>query len=47
MRGRSRTIRRQFVALGAAIALTLLVANLIVMLSYNRLVEGRYKKSLG
>ena len=33
--------------LGAAIALTLLVANLIVMLSYNRLVEGRYKKSLG
>lgn len=33
--------------LGAAIALTLLVANLVVMLSYNRLVEGRYKKSLG
>ncbi|WPB55297.1 ABC transporter permease [Xylophilus sp. GOD-11R] len=33
--------------LGAAIALTLLVANLLVMLSYNRLVEGRYKKSLG
>ena len=33
--------------LGAAIALTLLVANLAVMLSYNRLVEGRYKKSLG
>ena len=33
--------------LGAAVALVLLVANLIVMLSYNRLVEGRYKKSLG
>lgn len=33
--------------LGAAIALTLLVANLVVMLSYNRLVEGRYKRSLG
>jgi len=25
----------------------LLVANLVVMLSYNRLVEGRYKKALG
>jgi putative spermidine/putrescine transport system permease protein len=33
--------------LGAAIALTLLAANLIVMLSYNRLVEGRYQKALG
>jgi len=33
--------------LGAAIALVLLVANLVVMLSYNRLIEGRYKKSLG
>ena len=33
--------------LGAAIARTLLVANLVVMLSDNRLVEGRYKKSLG
>lgn len=33
--------------LGAAIALILLVANLIVMLSYNRLIEGHYKKSLG
>ena len=33
--------------LGAAIALTLLVANLVVMLSYNRLIEGRYKKALG
>jgi putative spermidine/putrescine transport system permease protein len=33
--------------LGAAIALTLLVANVVVMLSYNRMVEGRYKKALG
>lgn len=33
--------------LGAAIALVLLFANLVVMLSYNRLVEGRYKKALG
>ena len=33
--------------LGAAIALTLLAANLVVMLSYNRLLEGRYKKALG
>jgi len=33
--------------LGAAIALTLLVVNLLVMLSYNRLIEGRYNKSLG
>lgn len=33
--------------LGAAVALILLAANLIVMLSYNRLVEGRYKKALG
>ncbi len=33
--------------LGAAIALVLLVANLVVMLSYNKLVEGRYKRSLG
>ena len=33
--------------MGSTIALTLLVANLVVMLSYNRLVEGRYKKSLG
>lgn len=33
--------------LGAAIALTLLAANLVVMLSYNRVVEGRYKKALG
>jgi putative spermidine/putrescine transport system permease protein len=33
--------------LGAALALILLVANLLVMLSYNRVLEGRYKKSLG
>jgi putative spermidine/putrescine transport system permease protein len=33
--------------LGAAIALTLLIANLVVMLSYNRLVEGRYRRALG
>lgn len=33
--------------LGAAVALVLLAANLIVMLSYNRLIEGRYKKALG
>lgn len=33
--------------LGAAIALILLVANLALMLSYNRMVEGSYKKSLG
>ena len=33
--------------LGAAVALVLLVANLVVMLSYNRLVDGRYKKALG
>lgn len=33
--------------LGAAIALVLLIANLVVMLSYNRLVEGRYRKALG
>jgi len=33
--------------LGAAVAFVLLVANLIVMLSYNRLVEGQYKKALG
>ena len=33
--------------LGAALALILLAANLLVMLSYNRVLEGRYKKSLG
>ena len=33
--------------LGAAIALILLVANLALMLSYNRMVERSYKKSLG
>jgi putative spermidine/putrescine transport system permease protein len=33
--------------LGAAIALTLLAANLVIMLGYNRLVERRYRRSLG
>ncbi|HEY0202226.1 MAG TPA: ABC transporter permease [Burkholderiaceae bacterium] len=33
--------------LGAAIALILLLANMVVMLGWNRLVEGRYKKALG
>jgi putative spermidine/putrescine transport system permease protein len=33
--------------LGAAIALTLLLANLVVMLSYNRVLERSYKKALG
>ena len=33
--------------LGAAIALTLLLANLAIMLSYNRILERSYKKSLG
>ncbi|MDJ1158687.1 ABC transporter permease [Chelatococcus sp. SYSU_G07232] len=33
--------------LGAAIAIVLLLANLVVMLSYNRLLEGRYRKRLG
>ena len=33
--------------LGAAIAFTLLIANLVVMLSYNRVLERSYKKSLG
>ena len=33
--------------LGAALALMLLLANLVVMLSYNRVLEGRYKKALG
>jgi putative spermidine/putrescine transport system permease protein len=33
--------------LGAAIALTLLLANLVIMLSYNRLMERSYKKALG
>ena len=32
--------------MGAAIAVALLLINLLVMLSWNRLVEGRYKKSL-
>jgi putative spermidine/putrescine transport system permease protein len=33
--------------MGAAIAVALLLVNLLVMLSWNRLVESRYKKSLG
>ena len=33
--------------LGAAIALLLLLVNLVVMLSYNRMLESRYKKALG
>ena len=33
--------------LGAAIAFVLLAANLVIMLGWNRMVEGRYKKSLG
>jgi putative spermidine/putrescine transport system permease protein len=33
--------------LGAAIALTLLLANLVLMLSYNRVLERSYKKSMG
>jgi putative spermidine/putrescine transport system permease protein len=33
--------------LGAAVALVLLVANLVLMVSLNRLVEGRFKRALG
>lgn len=33
--------------LGATIAIILLVANLIIMLSYNQAVERRYRKALG
>ena len=33
--------------LGAAIALVLLVINLAVMLSYNAVLEGAYKKRMG
>jgi putative spermidine/putrescine transport system permease protein len=33
--------------LGAAIALILLAANLVIMLGWNRAIEGRYKKTLG
>lgn len=33
--------------LGAAIAIILLIANLIIMLSYNRAIERRYRKALG
>lgn len=33
--------------MGATIAVALLLANLVIMLSWNRVVEGRYKKALG
>lgn len=33
--------------MGATIAVALLLANLLIMLSWNRLVESRYKKALG
>jgi putative spermidine/putrescine transport system permease protein len=33
--------------LGATIAIVLLLANLVIMLSYNRLLEGRHKATLG
>ncbi len=32
---------------GAAVALILLTVNLLIMVTYNRMVEGRYKKSIG
>lgn len=32
---------------GAAVALILLMVNLLIMFTYNRLVEGRYKKAMG
>jgi len=33
--------------MGAAIAVVLLLLNLLIMLSWNRMIERRYKKSLG
>ncbi|WP_191488986.1 ABC transporter permease [Pseudomonas sp. FEN] len=33
--------------MGAAIAVTLLLLNLLIMLSWNRMIERRYKQSLG
>ncbi|MBV7547926.1 ABC transporter permease [Pseudomonas sp. PDM26] len=33
--------------MGATIAVALLLINLLIMLSWNRMIEGRYKKSLG
>lgn len=33
--------------MGATIAVALLLVNLLIMLSWNRMVEGRYKKTLG
>ncbi|MCF5199009.1 ABC transporter permease [Pseudomonas syringae] len=33
--------------MGATLAVALLLVNLLVMLSWNRMIEGRYKKTLG
>ncbi|RMO85941.1 ABC transporter permease [Pseudomonas syringae pv. philadelphi] len=33
--------------MGATLAVALLLVNLLVMLSWNRMIEGRYKKNLG
>lgn len=33
--------------MGATLAVALLMVNLLVMLSWNRMIEGRYKKTLG
>lgn len=33
--------------LGASVAIILLIANLVIMLGWNRMIERRYKKSLG
>ncbi|MGE8642026.1 MAG: ABC transporter permease, partial [Achromobacter sp.] len=33
--------------LGAAIAIVLLVVNVIIMMAYNRVVERSYRRSLG
>lgn len=33
--------------IGATLAVALLLVNLLVMLSWNRMIEGRYKKTLG
>jgi len=33
--------------MGATLAVALLLVNLVVMLSWNRMIEGRYKKTLG
>ncbi|MBI6742798.1 ABC transporter permease [Pseudomonas syringae] len=34
-------------SMGATLAVALLLVNLLVMLSWNRMIEGRYKKTLG